>query len=100
MKEWVIGFVLLVLLAFGAIEGGRIWSVRQAESAAEAAVLERLVSPATARFANVSVRVREGGYVVAGEVDAQNRMGALVRSSFAVRVSKKGNVVEVDLREC
>lgn len=58
-------------------------------------VLDQLVAPATAKFQNVyqmSVnRVSELEFLVNGHVDAQNRLGARVRSTFACHVQRAQN---------
>lgn len=58
-------------------------------------VRERLVAPSTADFQNVfEFQVRKLSdleFIVVGEVDAQNRLGARVRSTFKCQVRREAN---------
>lgn len=45
-------------------------------------VLAQLKAPATAEFGDAEAEETEDGYLVTGQVDAQNGFGALIRSDF------------------
>ncbi len=68
------------------------------EEIAKTAILNKLRSPSTAEFSDVSVRdVGNTRWVVSGSVDAQNRFGAMVRGDFAVRLSGGGSVIRATI---
>lgn len=64
--------------------------INGAERYAKKVVKERLKAPRTANFDNQDIKVTEvnDGYLVVGEVDAENSFGALIRSKFIILVGQ------------
>lgn len=83
------------------------WNRLQAIDACEREVSKRLVAPASAEFADVdpeSVSTRGiSTYVVRSYVDAQNRMGAMLRMRYSCRLELLGDTayraLEVSVHE-
>jgi hypothetical protein len=96
----IAGGILVLLVALGCIGGIAVFAFRgssgggsskapadrslEAKSMCETFVKKKLKAPATAKFSEeAAAKVSLTEYTAAGSVDAQNSLGALLRSTFA-----------------
>lgn len=63
----------------------------QAAQLCQQAVLDRLKSPATASFSNVTAELFNQTYTVKGSVDSQNSFGGLARSDWSCEIFAGGD---------
>jgi hypothetical protein len=97
-RWWITGGVAAVLVAIAVAvvvvitnNGGGNSSIVKA---CENTVQKNLVSPATAKFSNVTSAADpsvDGRSNVTGDVDSQNGFGALLRSTFTCQVDDQGD---------
>lgn len=93
-SEWklpAIGFAVFALLAIGVFawvnSSQTLGNEHHAESACKEFVKEKLTSPASADFSDVTVsKTGEGEWTVEGTVDADNSFGAAMRGGFTCDV--------------
>ncbi|MEV1331111.1 hypothetical protein AB0J20_16215 [Micromonospora costi] len=93
---WVVAAAAVVLV----VAGGAAWALMpgdegEAVDRCQAAVSDKLKSPSTAEYGDVTVTSEDGNfgtyYVVTGEVDAQNGFGATVRGEYRCKVNRESD---------
>jgi hypothetical protein len=63
-----------------------------ARTACERAITQRLKAPSTSKFVSgAKVYEKEGKYYVAGEVDAQNSFGAMIRTQYVCSMHRSAS---------
>jgi hypothetical protein len=85
---------LWCLLAF--VSDSQMTSSAAIEQACKSKVEQRLVAPATVEYVSTKVDRGGGEATVRGELDSQNKMGAMIRSSFQcqARDSDSGWIID------
>jgi hypothetical protein len=106
MKK-VLGALLILVIVLGIIgncAGGSSNSSKTSTDAIVAAenfVKDNLKAPSTAKFSNEEAKQdNAGNWTVSGLVDSQNSFGAMLRSSFILRLDKNDSLISnVDLQQ-
>ena len=93
----IVGFVLSCWVALSLNSGERGPSVSSMKYNAEEAIQRQLKAPSTAEFSNVVLLAEKDGFVVVGDVDAQNIYGAMLRKRWVVKFNKDGAMVSASL---
>ncbi len=82
-----VAVVVLVLLVLAGVVYASGSGERSAKNACQQAVDRELVAPDGAGYSFSVVSQDHGSWIVSGDVDAQNRYGARIRSSFRCTVT-------------
>lgn len=93
-----VAFLLGVLIGVIYLAGGfnlvfKYFEGRRAHSYAQEIILDHLVSPATAEFADKPARLErfeDGEWRIRSHVDSQNKFGAMIRTEWSVWVRPDG----------